>query len=109
MKKNTLFSTSKIGGEKEWIGMPEFVHDDKTPYQSIIVHFRDNIDLEKFADLIHQNIHLSTKSIWYPKAEIETCMDKLYMNKSSNSVNPKYPLYIVSKGRWKSRLTSNAL
>jgi len=24
-------------------------------------------------------------------------------------VNPKYPVYIISKGRWESRLTSKAL
>jgi len=24
-------------------------------------------------------------------------------------MNPKYPVYIVSKGRWKTRLTSKAL
>lgn len=36
-------------------------------------------------------------------------MDKLYINKSKKKTNPKYPIYIVSKGRWKSRLTSKAL
>ena len=28
---------------------------------------------------------------------------------TSMSMNPKYPIYIVSKGRWESRLTSKAL
>jgi hypothetical protein len=28
---------------------------------------------------------------------------------TSTSMNPKYPIYIVSKGRWDSRLTSKAL
>jgi len=65
--------------EEEWQGMPEFVQEDQTPYSSIMVHFESKEDMEEFSKLIEQKVSKTTKSIWYPKAEIKVIKDKYYV------------------------------
>ena len=90
-----------------WKGMPDFHQDDMTPYQSVTVHFRNEKDRKEFAELIAQKITDETKSIWYPKALKN---DFSVMRYDSNlKMNPRHPVYIISKGRWETRLTSKAL
>ena len=55
--------------EEEWQDMPEFVHEDLTSYRRIIVHFRNEEDIQKFAELVGQKITSKTKSLWHPKLE----------------------------------------
>jgi hypothetical protein len=57
--------------EDEWQGMPEFVQDDRGPYKTIYVHFKNEKDVEDFAKLVEQKINPQTKFIWFPKAKHE--------------------------------------
>lgn len=91
--------------KKYWKGMPEFVQYDESPYKSIIVHFNDEGDVENFSKLTGQKITSKTKFINFPKIERENLLAKVCQGVG----NPKYPVYIPSKGRWQSRLTSKAL
>ena len=91
----------------KWVGMPEYRQRDLTPEQSIYVHFANSRDRLAFAQLVGQTITSETRAIWYPKAEIGRYADKRY--KTDEPVNPRYPIYIVSKGRWESRLTAESL
>lgn len=91
---------------KEWDGMPEYVQNDLMPKQSIVVHFRNTNDRISFAKLINQRINDTTKSVWYPIADKGTTMPEYT---DDTLVIPKYPIYVISKGRWESRLTSKAL
>ena len=93
--------------EEHWKNMPEFDQKDLLPFQSIQVHFENIEDRKKFAKLIGQTITNKSKYIWYPKAEIQRVASKRYT--SQNPLNPYYPVYIISKGRWESRFTSKAL
>lgn len=70
---------------KEWVGMPEYYHEDKEPFQSVIVHFDNIEDRKAFAVLIKQTITNKTKSLWFPKAVITTYMDKQYISKKSKN------------------------
>lgn len=54
----------------EWVGMPEFEHDDLTAYQNIHVHFKSAEDVQAFAKLIGQLLTDKTRSIWFPQIEI---------------------------------------
>lgn len=90
-----------------WEGMPGYEHQDQTAYRSIIVHFRTPADAEKFTKLIGQKLHKKQKFLWFPEAEIGHFADKSFV--AENPVNPKYPVYIISKGRWEARPTSKAL
>jgi ParB-like chromosome segregation protein Spo0J len=62
----------------EWRGMPEFDQQDKTAARQIVMNFRSDDDAQKFGELIGQNVTDKTRSLWYPKAEIERLMDKRY-------------------------------
>lgn len=62
----------------QWQGMPEFNQEDKTAYQTIHVHFKDQKKVEAFANLIKQKITKDTRSLWYPQIEIERYADKRY-------------------------------
>jgi len=93
--------------KEHWAGMPECDQKDQAPWASIKVHFAKPEDRRAFAKLTGQPITDLTRSIWYPKAEIRRMMDKRYA--TAERVDPKYPLYVISKGRWEKRLTTNSL
>lgn len=52
-----------------WIGMPEFIQDDKTPYKSIKINFQTEQDYLLFQETIKQKLTSKTKSIWFPYIE----------------------------------------
>jgi hypothetical protein len=52
--------------DPEWVGMPEFKSQDQTSHRKIIVHFRNDEDVEKFAELMGQKITRKQPSLWYP-------------------------------------------
>lgn len=56
--------------EEHWKGMPEYVQEDFMPYKSITVHFETKEDMERFAAHNSQRLLPTTKSIWWPEAEI---------------------------------------
>ena len=93
--------------KKHWQGMPEFSQKNLMPWQSVTIHFRNLQDRQFFSKLIEQNITDLTKSLWFPKAEIEKKIDKRY--RASTPLTPKYPIYVPTKGRWDSALTIKAL
>lgn len=62
----------------EWEGMPEYTSEDKTAFQSVIVHLPDAKARAKFANLIGQTVTEKTRSLWYPPAEIDRIVDKVY-------------------------------
>jgi hypothetical protein len=67
---------------EHWHDMPEFTQDDLTPMYSITVHFEDENDLKEFAKLLNQTILPTTRSIWYPEAEIGRMANKRYRHES---------------------------
>lgn len=54
----------------EYQGMPEFGQDDLGAYKSLVVHFPNQDEVDRFADLIKQKITEKTKFIWFPQLEI---------------------------------------
>jgi len=57
--------------EKYWVGMPEFKQEENPPFKRLTISFRNEDDYNAFAKLIGQNLTDKSKSIWYPKLEIE--------------------------------------
>ena len=64
--------------EEEWLDMPEFNQEDLTPVRQIIVSFKNDEDVQEFANLVGQKLTDKTKSIWYPKQEIDEVKDLRY-------------------------------
>lgn len=92
--------------EQYWRGMPEFIQNDCEPQYSLQVDLRTQADAEAFQKLIGQRMKApgkTTSSVWYPEAEIGRFADKCYI--SAEPQLPKYPVYVISKGRWESRIT----
>jgi len=54
-----------------------------------------------------RNLTEKTRSVWYPREEIGRLVDKRFV--SDKPLNPRHPVYVISKGRWESRLTVRAL
>ena len=62
--------------------MPEFVMDDLTSHKKIIVHFRNDADVQRFADLLGQRIVGKQKSLWFPEKKHARFADKRYVDES---------------------------
>lgn len=86
----------------EWQDMPEFIQEDASPHQQIIISFRTEEDVQDFSKLIDQPLTNRTKSAWYPTYDRERPSNFLYVNEK---VKTRYPLYIISKGRWSNGTT----
>src|SRR5262249_55511595 len=91
---------------EHWHGMPEFVQADQMPASKINVQFRSERDRRNFLAVLGED-PAQRKSVWYPR------MPWLYPSvKNAAPVaveGNRYPVYVISKGRWDQRLTCNAL
>jgi hypothetical protein len=99
--------------EKEWKAaeMPEYDQQDINPWASVVVHFKDLHDREDFFNKLgfppRTNTSLTMKWTWWPPQDYQKWTDK---SASATTVGPnKYPIYVISKGRWESRLTVRQL
>lgn len=103
-----LFEPEELSDHlQEWKGMPEYNHEDLTPKRQIIVSFASDTDVRNFEVAIGQKIGPKARSLWFPEAEIGRYANKRY--RSVEPKHPRYPVYVISKGRWESRLTAKAL
>lgn len=61
----------EIDYEKEWEGMPEFDHPEQNAYKTVNVNFADKKAYDHFQKLIGQSLTNKTKSIWFPKRDLD--------------------------------------
>jgi hypothetical protein len=82
-----------------WNGMPEFHNEDLEPALSIPLTFEDESELTAFEEAVGSRFPRGqrTGAVWYPKAGIGSYKDKRYV--AHPPLAPRYPLYVVSKGR----------
>ncbi len=92
--------------EEHWRGMPEFVQEALTPLHSIQVDFKSKPDVEAFEKLIGGPIYHS-KWTWYPHKGYGNHRDFRWVTEPR--VHPRYPVYIISKGRADTRMTAKSL
>ena len=89
---------------KSWVDTLEFHQDGWKSYITFTITFRSEDQYVKFARRVKQRLSLNTKSINFPERKQRKWKYK-WVSKWENP-NPVYPIYIVSKGRADSRLTS---
>ena len=68
--------------QQKWKGMPAYEMSDKTAYKQVLVSFRNIKDFEDFERLIGQKMTRKTKSIWFPKSEIDHVMEHAWVDES---------------------------
>ena len=89
--------------EKHWLEMPEYISNNQYVYAQIDFTF---LDINQAESVLEQAITYKTKSAWFPK---------LVMGKNSKlrvvggSKQGEYPIYVVSKNRYKNCTTSKYL
>jgi hypothetical protein len=109
-----LLPTSKRDVEKEcyWTGMCDFKVDEdfvKMPFIKLLVQVceKEKDFLKDLSIATGQNFTEKTTYLWFPFRP-EPKSAKNYYH-TEEKVQPKYPIYIISKGRWEERLTSKYL
>ena len=89
--------------------MPQYQNEEKpvetNPCYKVI--FPTNEDREHFNELLKVKTTPSTRSLWFPHRPVHSLTGMMYV--CDEVVVPKYPIYILSKGRWATRYTSNTL
>lgn len=90
-----------------WKEMPEYEQENNPPFRTVHVKFRTKEDYKSFAETIGQDISEESKSIWHPKLEITANRKLRWVD--DNWTLPRHPVYIISKGRHESMLTSRSL
>lgn len=73
-----MFGIELDDPSKEWDGMPEYDNEDQRSARQIVVHFKNNDDVDEFARRIGQSLTEKTKSIWYPEVQPSQLKDKRY-------------------------------
>jgi hypothetical protein len=91
---------------RHWKNTAEFSQTGFIPYITFTLIFRKREQLALFAKRVKQKITLNTPSINFPAKRPRAW--KYHWVSKWDDCNPKYPVYIVSKGRADSRLTANA-
>jgi hypothetical protein len=104
----TKRSTHKTRRESVlWTNTLDFSQDGWKPYITFDVTFEDVESYKKFCCQINQRLSMNTKSINYPPKKPKVW--KYQWKSKWDNHQPQYPIYIVSKGRGDSRLTSRCL
>ena len=80
LEPGSLARTNSSGdGQGEgWDDMPEFDHADQSSFKRLVVNFENEADLNNFATLLGQKILPTTRSVWYPEAEIGRYSNKRF-------------------------------
>jgi hypothetical protein len=98
-----------------WRGMPEYVNREDAPAAAtwkFEVQEGDAATVDAFSGLLQQKLcnHRPGKpvrGIWYPARPVNYVFHLHYVSRCL--LPPRYPVYVISKGRHESRLTSKAL
>lgn len=97
---------------KQWYAanMPGFLQKEQKPDRKITVKFKTKQDRAEFAQKLGFDLTDRTNSMFFPPRGREANMSKRYiLEDKAEAYLPRYPIYIISKGRWESRHTSKAL
>ena len=104
--------------KNEWVNMPEYNNINQPPPEiTAKFKFRNYDDYEMFKEKIKKYLYndekvfdgqqkINEKQAWFPLREKDR---KYYYLSKGQYTKPRFPIYIVSKGRWERNPTSNIL
>ena len=96
-KKRKIWHTDDFYN-RHWIDMPPFRNEKNDPFITFSLSFSSTKHLIAFAALIKQPISPETKSIWFPYKAPKSYTNKTWIGNSKTN-KPRYPVFIISKGR----------
>ena len=107
--------SDEIPERVEWYDMPEYHANDKIKGSPSMFFFyiKSSPTAKKFINDLGEHLDIeiteSTHYLWYPKRPevLSPYSGKIWT--VAKPVMPKYPIYIISKGRWEKRYTSRYL
>ena len=94
--------------KSHWKGMPEYVKEHNHAFSTVTMKFRTKEHYDDFSKRIGQDLSDKTKSIWHPKLNITKNMLLRWIQPNGRTL-PRHPMYIVSKGRADTMITSRSL
>ena len=109
VKKQVLDTQDAIDEKywkSQWQDMPEFTQEANEAYRTVTMKFRSKEDYDEFSQKIGQEVTDKTKSIWHPKLNVTKNLELRWVQESRT--NPEHPMYIVSKGRADTMITSRS-
>jgi len=74
----SLFDDLENEWQKEWKDMPEFIAENKKPYQQIIVSFKNFDDVKEFAKRLGITVTPKTDCTYFPQIGRDT--GSVYVN-----------------------------
>jgi hypothetical protein len=87
-----------------WVNTVEFVQDGWVPYITFHITFEAEHDFLEFCKRVKQRLSVGQSFMNFPATKAR--VHKHHWVSAWKNPNPRYPMYIVSKGRGDSRLTS---
>ncbi len=78
-EQETLFPDDNHNWREEWVGMPEYIQENREGVGSVVVHFETYEDMKQFGDLIGRRITPKTKGVFYP---VVKPVKKIYVDES---------------------------
>jgi len=113
VKPKKIFVSDVLTEDCDWFDMPTYEPNSElknSPYFTIVYNSKWDKAEEFRASLgtaIKQKITSSTDSIWFPE-RINSLYEHngwVYASDDILKTTPKYPIYVISKGRWEKRHT----
>ena len=94
--------------KEHWIDMPEYHQEGNPAFRTVHIYFRKEEHYKDFSKRIGQEITEQSVAIWHPELKITKNRFLRWVDSEKN-YPLKHPMYIVSKGRADSMITSRSL
>jgi len=96
----------------DWSEMPEFLVDEELRKTPSVILYIEVCDKEKelcdaLAKATGKTFTTKSTYVWFPSRPVPQSRNNYYI--TDEKITPKYPIFIISKGRWDTRQTSKYL
>lgn len=109
-EKNPSKTDLDLSAEANWTGTVPFENEKQGDFAECRIQFKSVADVSHFIrNVLKARLTPETNSIYYPVRERDDLISKVWLCKNRNLTKPKYPIYVVSKGRWAERTTVRTL
>lgn len=91
-----------------WRGMPAYEMGSTEAHRRVTIHLRDAEEVAELGRMLGMDLTDRTETIWLSRDE-DYVAPKELLYASDDPRPPRYPVYVISKGRWETPWTAEAL